>query len=146
MTKSASDKPIASITFETDAPIPANDAAKSSNTEPLPRVALTGTMKPNLFFDLAETWNPSITTRIALPDHGMLRYGQDRILQQSAGDGGVVMTEKDFCRLEKTLPSELKLWILPERLVWHSGQKSVWEHLRRVVPSPPKDSRSQTSI
>ncbi len=146
ITKSASDKPTASITFETDAPIPANDAARSSNTEPLPRVALTGTMKPNLFFDLAETWNPSITTRIALPDHGMLRYGQDRILQQSAGDGGVVMTEKDFCRLENTLPSELKIWILPERLVWHSGQKSVWEHLRRVVPSPPEEPRSQTSI
>ncbi|MDX1395949.1 MAG: tetraacyldisaccharide 4'-kinase [Gemmatimonadota bacterium] len=85
-----------------------------------PTVALTGVMKPNLFFDFVRRTCPSVREQVALPDHGWPDRGWEALLG-GTGDRGVVMTAKDHARFAGGIPGDVAVWVVPERLVWHDG-------------------------
>ncbi len=113
--------PVVRCDLRSAGPAPANRAAleRHGMDDVRPTVALTGIMKPHLFFDLV---GPSVEERYALPDHHSPTPAElDRHLS-SAGEHGVVMTLKDIARFGDMVPPDVPLWYLEERLEWeHDG-------------------------
>ena len=138
------DVPVASTIFESGKPVAANPAARSWTDRPAPRLALTGIMKPNLFFDQAKRWCPSIAVELALRDHGMLTSRDRAGLDAAAGKGGVLTTHKDLPRLQGLFGASLPLWVLPERLVWREGGDDVRRGVLRALPSHAEAVRRAT--
>ena len=89
-----------------------------------PTVALTGTMKPNLFFDFARHAYPSISREHALTDHGV-PGSEWRDVVAAAREGGFVMTLKDYVRLKGFIPDDVPVRVVGERIVWHSGRGAL---------------------
>lgn len=108
-----------------DAPAePINEAARS-RTLPAPSVALTGIMKPNLFFERTKATFESIRVEHALPDHAQPAPGEWAGLVERAGEDGFVMTPKDAARLAHRIPGGTPAWVVPERLEWVHGETVV---------------------
>jgi len=102
---------------------------------PAPTVALTGIMKPNLFFELARRACPTIEREHAVPDHG--RPGREwGELVARARPGGFLMTEKDRMRLESLVPPDVAIWILPETIRWLRGVDAVRERILTAAGTP----------
>jgi len=97
-----------------------------------PTVALTGIMKPNLFFELARSHCSTIVREHALPDHGLPGPEWPDLLE-SAADGGLLMTRKDYMRLASFVPEKTPIWVLPEHLVWRSGASELRDALLRAA-------------
>ncbi|MDX1579539.1 MAG: tetraacyldisaccharide 4'-kinase, partial [Gemmatimonadota bacterium] len=124
---------VASLSLDASGPRPANARARARRGPVAPSVALTGIMKPNLFFDQARARCPTVTSRVALPDHGMPTRAERSAVIAAAGKGGVLITEKDLPRLAAVF-DEVPLWVLSERLVWHRGERPLEERLFSTVP------------
>lgn len=127
--------PLASTRFDSDPPTPLNQAA-ADQTAPAPELALTGIMKPNLFFEHARRHCRSIRAEVALPDHGRPGRGDLGPLRAAAGEGGVLITDKDQARLEAIFGTDTPVWVLPERLTWLRGRDAVEAGLAEAVPAP----------
>lgn len=96
---------------------------------PAPRLALTGIMKPNLFFAQAGAACASVRERLALSDHGTPSPRERTAAIRAAGRGGVLTTRKDLSRLGPLFDPGLPIWVLPETLTWKAG----WEDVRRLI-------------
>ena len=97
-----------------------------------PNVALTGVMKPNLFFDVVRASVSETILTHAVPDHGI--PGAELVeLIAAARAGGFIMTRKDYARLERLLPDDLDIWVVPERLAWHSGRDELGRMVFRAA-------------
>lgn len=120
---------IASLVFGTEPPEPANAAARAWSGAPAPRLALTGIMKPNLFFAQADAACASVRCHVPLGDHRAPRPGDRTALTTAAGEGGVLTTRKDLHRLRWCFDPGLPLWVLPETLEWKAG----WPEVRRAI-------------
>jgi tetraacyldisaccharide 4'-kinase len=114
-------------TLEADAP-----ELVRKGTGDQPTVALTGVMKPNLFFDFVRSSCPRIERCHALPDHGVPGADLPELLEAAAA-GGFVMTRKDYVRLSGILPRDIGVWVVPERLVWHEGESPLRTALLEAV-------------
>jgi tetraacyldisaccharide-1-P 4'-kinase len=100
-----------------------------------PTVALTGVMKPNLFFDFVRDRCPSVDRMQALGDHGVPGKEWTDLLEE-AHEGGFVMTGKDFARLGPLVPDGVSVWVVPERLVWRSGDDALAALIMERVGPP----------
>ena len=121
--------PIATVVFGT-APIePASVGARAWTGPPAPRLALTGIMKPNLFFAQARAQCASVREEHALGDHGVPSPREHAALAEAAGRGGVLTTRKDLPRLRPFFAPDLPIWVLPETITWKAG----WEELRLLI-------------
>ncbi len=127
------DAAVASLSIEAGEPVPINAAAKDWSGPPHPRLALTGIMKPNLFFALARARCPSIEREVALPDHGSIGISDRSKVLRDADEGGVLVTYKDLPRIEPIIAASTPLWALPEQLVWQTGEGAFWRRLSEVV-------------
>ncbi len=107
----------------------ANAGARAWSGPPAPRLALTGIMKPNLFFAQAGVACASVRDRLALSDHGMPSPLERTAAIRAAGWGGVLTTRKDLPRLRPLFHPGLPIWVLPETLTWKTG----WEDVRRLI-------------
>lgn len=119
----------------------ASPGARGWSGSPAPRLALTGIMKPNLFFAQAGAACASVRERLALSDHGTPSPRERTAAIRAAGRGGVLTTRKDLSRLRPLFDPGLPIWILPETLTWKAG----WEDVRRLIldaASGPKDRDS----
>ncbi|MDH3734102.1 MAG: tetraacyldisaccharide 4'-kinase [Gemmatimonadota bacterium] len=126
--------PVAVGSLETAAPSPARP--HGSGPDAAPTVALTGIMKPNLFFEFVRRTCASVSLEHALPDHGLPGPEWPRLLR-AAGEGGFVMTRKDYVRLEHVIPTEVPVWVVHESLVWHRGHESLMERVLAVRRAGP---------
>ena len=120
---------IASLVFGTGPPEPANAAARAWSGAPAPQLALTGIMKPNLFFARADAACASVRCHVPLGDHRAPRPRDGTALTAAAGKGGVLTTRKDLHRLRGCFDPGLPLWVLPETLAWKAG----WPGVRRAI-------------
>lgn len=100
-----------------------------------PTVALTGVMKPNLFFELAESVCSTLARRHTLPDHGLPGREWPELLEAAAG-GGLLITRKDYMRLCSCVPAEIPIWVLPERLEWRSRELELRHAVLGAAGSP----------
>ena len=121
--------PTASAAFGTGPPRPANAGARAWTGSPAPRLALTGIMKPNLFFARACARCPSVRETRALGDHGVPGPGDRAALVRGAGQGGILTTRKDLHRLRPFFEAGPPIWVLPETITWKAG----WEEVRAVI-------------
>ncbi len=124
--------PVVRCDLRSAGPAPANRAAleRHGPNGVRPAVALTGIMKPHLFFELA---GPSVEERYALPDHHRPTQAElDRYLA-SAGERGVLMTLKDIARFGDMIPPDVPLWYLDERLEWGPGQDALRRRVLETV-------------
>ena len=121
--------PAASLAFEAGPIEPANESAHAWTGAPAPRLALTGIMKPNLFFAQARTGCASLRREVALVDHGVPAARDLPGLAAAAGRGGILMTRKDLVRLRPLFDPRLPLWVLGETITWKGG----WEDVRRLI-------------
>ncbi|WP_419948653.1 tetraacyldisaccharide 4'-kinase [Candidatus Palauibacter sp.] len=121
--------PTASAAFGTGPPRPANESAHDWDGSPAPGLALTGIMKPNLFFARACARCPSVREKRALGDHGVPGPGERATLVRAAGPGGILTTRKDLHRLRPFLGAGPPIWVLPETIIWKAG----WEEVRGVI-------------
>ena len=122
--------PIASAVFEAGPPRPSNAGALAWVGPPAPRLALTGIMKPNLFFAQAGARCGSVREGIPLGDHRAPAPGGRERLAAAAGRGGVLTTRKDLARLGPFLGPDLPIWVLPETLTWKGRG---WEEVRGLI-------------
>lgn len=125
----------ASVWLEDGLPEPANPAARAAPRPAAPTVALTGIMKPNLFFERARAHCPSLQVERAFPDHGRPRSEEWLALLERAGSSGLLLTAKDAMRLLPRIPEDIPVWVLPERIVWRRGLEEIRDRLRRAVPA-----------
>lgn len=119
----------------------ASAGARAWSGSPAPRLALTGIMKPNLFFAQAGAACASVRERLALSDHGIPSPRERTGAIRAAGRGGVLTTRKDLSRLRPLFDPGLPIWVLPETLTWKAG----WEDVRRLIldaASGPNDRDS----
>ena len=119
----------------------ASAGARGWSGSPAPRLALTGIMKPNLFFAQAGAACASVRERLALSDHGTPSPRERTAAIRAAGRGGVLTTRKDLSRLRPLFDPGLPIWVLPETLTWKAG----WEDVRRLIldtASGPRDRDS----
>ncbi|MYE33796.1 MAG: DUF374 domain-containing protein [Gemmatimonadales bacterium] len=107
----------------------ASAGARAWSGSPAPRLALTGIMKPNLFFAQAGAACASVRERLALSDHGIPSPRERTGAIRAAGRGGVLTTRKDLSRLRPLFDPGLPIWVLPETLTWKAG----WEDVRRLI-------------
>ena len=107
----------------------ASAGARGWSGSPGPRLALTGIMKPNLFFAQAGAACGSVRERLALSDHGTPSPRERTAAIRAAGRGGVLTTRKDLSRLRPLFDPGLPIWVLPETLTWKAG----WEDVRRLI-------------
>lgn len=133
--------PVASGVFGHGPLEAASAGARGWPGAPAPRLALTGIMKPNLFFAQAGAACASVRERLALSDHGTPSPRERTAAIRAAGRGGVLTTRKDLSRLRPLFDPGLPIWVLPETLTWKAG----WEDVRRLIldaASGPKDRGS----
>ena len=121
--------PTASAAFGTGLLRPANRSARAWSGAPAPRLALTGIMKPNLFFAQACARCPSIQETRALGDHRVPGPGDRAALVRAAGRGGILTTRKDLNGLRSFFGAGPPIWALPETITWKAG----WEEVRGVI-------------
>ncbi len=131
------DTPLAHCRLLPGALRPENPAAWDV-TRPQPSVALTGVMKPNLFFDqLAERW-PSVEHRLALSDHEAPTVSDMSELLERAGSQGIVTTLKDAVKLRGRVPDSVPLWSLTDRLEWPGGARTLRSTVLGVAAQEPQ--------
>ncbi|WP_420448024.1 tetraacyldisaccharide 4'-kinase [Candidatus Palauibacter sp.] len=121
--------PVATAAFGHGPPEAASAGARGWSGPPAPRLALTGIMKPNLFFAQAGAECASLREQLALSDHGIPTPRERAVATEAAGRGGVLTTRKDLPRLRPLFEPALPIWILPETLEWKAG----WEDVRRLI-------------
>lgn len=121
--------PVAAAVFGHGPPEAASAGARGSSGPPAPRLALTGIMKPNLFFAQAGAACASVRERLALSDHGIPSPRERTAAIRAAGRGGVLTTRKDLSRLRPLFDPGLPIWVLPETLAWKAG----WDDVRRLI-------------
>lgn len=121
--------PVATAVFGHGPLEAASAGARGWVGSPAPRVALTGIMKPNLFFAQAGAACASVRERLALSDHGIPSPRERTAVVGAAGRGGVLTTRKDLSRLRPLFDPGLPIWVLPETLTWKAG----WEDVRRLI-------------
>ena len=121
--------PVATAVFGHGPLEPASAGARAGSGSPAPRLALTGIMKPNLFFAQAGAACASVRERLALSDHGIPSQRERTAAIRAAGRGGVLTTRKDLSRLRPLFDPGLPIWILPETLAWKAG----WDDVRRLI-------------
>lgn len=129
--------PVATAVFGYGSPEAASAGARGWPGSPAPRVALTGIMKPNLFFAQAGAACASVREQLALSDHGVPSPRERTAVTRAAGRGGVLTTRKDLSRLGPLFDSDLPIWVLPETLTWKAG----WEEVRRLIRDTASDRR-----
>ena len=112
--------------------VPANDAAIGAPTA-RPAVALTGIMKPNLFFEHVDRVCRGVAYRHALPDHAAPDGEDMKRLVAEAGSRGVVVTRKDVSGTLARLPESVPLWFLAERIEWVSGGAPLRRRVREAA-------------
>jgi len=122
---------LASVRFTDGPPAPLNRAARACGGA-RPAVALTGIMKPNLFFERVGASLDSIRIEHALPDHGLPAADEWTRLLEEAGEEGLVMTPKDAARLAPRIPERIPAWVVPETLVWERGEAEVRARLAEL--------------
>jgi tetraacyldisaccharide 4'-kinase len=124
------ERPVGSLALETGTPLRVRPGGADA-----PNVALTGIMKPNLFFDFIRAGDYDITREHALPDHG--RPGAEwPDLLRTASAGGFVMTRKDYMRFGREIPDGIGVWVAPERLVWRTGESELAALILESVGRP----------
>ena len=138
--------PVATLHFEAGSPEPGNGPARAWHGPPAPGLAVTGIMKPNLFYSRARQLCPSLRSVLALPDHGAPTAAECAELTERAGRGGALVTHKDLSRLEPLIEANSKqspageplpVWVLPERIRWREGRAQVRELiLAAAAPAP----------
>ncbi|MYA32746.1 MAG: DUF374 domain-containing protein [Gemmatimonadales bacterium] len=121
--------PVATGAFGHGPPEAVNAGARGWSGSPAPRVALTGIMKPNLFFAQAGAACASVRERFALRDHGIPSRQERAAVLQAAGRGGVLTTRKDISRLRPLFDEGLPIWVLPETLTWKAG----WDDVKSLI-------------
>ena len=121
--------PVATAVFGHGPLRAASAGARGWSGAPAPRLALTGIMKPNLFFAQAGAACASVRDQLALSDHGVPSPRERTAVAEAAGRGGVLTTRKDLPRLRPLFDPALPIWILPETLTWKAG----WEDVRRLI-------------
>ncbi|MDE2662856.1 MAG: tetraacyldisaccharide 4'-kinase [Gemmatimonadota bacterium] len=121
--------PMAAAAFGYGTVEAANAGARGWTGSPAPRLALTGIMKPNLFFAQADAACASVRERLALSDHGIPSPRERAAAIRAAGRGGVLTTRKDLFRFRPLFDAGLPIWVLPETLAWKAG----WENVRRLI-------------
>ncbi|WP_420616681.1 tetraacyldisaccharide 4'-kinase [Candidatus Palauibacter sp.] len=119
----------------------ASAGARDWSEPPAPRLALTGIMKPNLFFAQAGAACASVRERLALSDHGTPSPRERTAAIRAAGRGGVLTTRKDLSRLRPLFDPVLPIWVLPETLTWKAG----WEDVRRLILDTASGRRDRDS-
>ncbi len=112
--------------------VPVNRAAAATPT-PRPTVALTGIMKPNLFFEHVDRICADVAHRHALPDHTAPDAEDMEEAIAEAGSQGVVVTRKDLSGIVGRLPESVPLWFLGERIEWISGSALLERRLREAA-------------
>ncbi len=122
----------ASVVLEPAEATPAN-AAAAARAPAAPGLALTGIMKPVLFFEQARERFPSIRTFHALADHTTPSPDAWPALRAAGADAGILMTRKDAVRFARLVPRELPCWYLSERLVWIDGRDRIGARLRDLM-------------
>ena len=128
----APDATFASIRLTDAPPQPINRAAGRRDAA-RPAVALTGIMKPNLFFERTRATFESVRVEHALPDHGQPAPEEWAGLVEQAGEDGFVLTPKDAARLAHRIPSRIPAWVVPETLVWVRGEAAVRARLAGLL-------------
>lgn len=121
--------PVATAAFGYGPIEAASEGARGWSGPPAPGIALTGIMKPNLFFAQARAACPSVRERLALGDHGLPSVRERTAAVEAAGRGGVLTTRKDLLRLRPLFDPGLPIWVLSETLTWKAG----WEDVRRLI-------------
>ncbi|MXW67836.1 MAG: DUF374 domain-containing protein [Gemmatimonadales bacterium] len=121
--------PVATAVFGHGPLEAASAGARGWPGSPAPRLALTGIMKPNLFFAQAGAACASVRERLALSDHGSPSRRERTAAIRAARRGGVLTTRKDLARLRPFFDPGLPIWVLPETLAWKAG----WDDVRRVI-------------
>lgn len=121
--------PVAAAVFGYGPLEAASAGARGWHGPPAPRLALTGIMKPNLFFAQAGAACASVRERLALSDHGIPSRRERTAATRAAGRGGVLTTRKDLSRLRPLFDPGLPIWVLPETLTWKAG----WDDVRRLI-------------
>ena len=121
--------PVATAVFGHGPLEAASAGARGGSGPPAPRLALTGIMKPNLFFAQAGAACGSVRERLALSDHGIPSPRERTAAIRAAGQGGVLTTRKDLSRLRPLFDPGLPIWVLPETLAWKAG----WDDVRRLI-------------
>ena len=121
--------PVATAVFGHGPLEAANPGARGWSGSPAPRLALTGIMKPNLFFAQAGAACASVRERLALSDHAIPSPRERTAAIRAAGRGGVLTTRKDLSRLRPLFEAGLPIWVLPETLTWKAG----WDDVRRLI-------------
>ncbi|WP_420441049.1 tetraacyldisaccharide 4'-kinase [Candidatus Palauibacter sp.] len=129
--------PVATAVFGHGPPEAASAGARNWRGSPAPRVALTGIMKPNLFFAQAGAACASVREQLALSDHGVPSPRERTAVTRAAGRGGVLTTRKDLSRLGPLFDPDLPIWVLPETLTWKAG----WVDVRRLILDTASDRR-----
>lgn len=133
--------PVATGVFGHGPPEAASAGARGWSGPPAPRLALTGIMKPNLFFAQAGAACASVRERLALSDHGTPSPRERTAAIRAAGRGGVLTTRKDLSRLRPLFDPGLPIWVLPETLTWKAG----WEDVRRLILDAAAGRRDRDS-
>lgn len=130
--------PVARCVLRPGQPRPANPAAAGAGGPPAPAAALTGIMKPRLFFRQVRRRWPDVALLRAFPDHGA---PSGKLLEEcvrEAGGRGMVCTLKDVEALRTRLPDDLPLWYLPDELAWEEGREGLRAAVLRAVRAVPQ--------
>ncbi len=142
----------ASCALEPDRLVAANPAA-AGHDRPDPSVALTGVMKPNLFFERLGELCPGIEVRHSVPDHTTPTEDELRNLVNAAGTRGIVTTLKDVVKLSGRIPPNVPLWYVADRVKWESGGDNLRTRLSACLDEvrrsgstfPPKPVKASES-
>ena len=121
----------ARCTLQPDDLVAVNGAARG-RAEADPAVALTGIMKPNLFFEQVVYKCPRVAHCHALPDHVRPTDGELERVIAEAGSRGLVTTGKDVPGIASRVPEQVPLWFLSERIVWEAGQDFLRKRVREL--------------
>lgn len=133
--------PVATAAFGHGPPEAASPGARGWSGSPAPRVALTGIMKPNLFFAQACAACASVRREFALNDHGLPTVRERTAVVEAAGRGGVLTTRKDLSRLRPLFDPGLPIWVLPETITWKAG----WEEVRGLILETARSRGTHTA-
>jgi tetraacyldisaccharide 4'-kinase len=121
----------ARCTLQPGARVAVNQAAEDRD-EPDPAVALTGIMKPNLFFEQVTQECRGVARCHVFPDHATPDDEELESVIEEAGPQGMVTTGKDIAGIANRVSERVPLWFLSERIVWESGQDSLRRRVREL--------------
>ncbi len=143
--------PVARLALEPGGLAPANAAAEAvaeTGAPPHPALALTGIMKPRLFFAQLDARRLQLDARVALPDHAAPDEALLDGLARRAGSRGLVCTEKDVAGLRERLPEGVPLWFLEERLRWEAGEEPLRARVAAAAEgrAPARGGRPERAV